>query len=162
MDFYLFSGSDTWTARKMWTYSSVDIPGARPSRMDRLKIYMSECVVCFCIVFFIVCVGLLLYLFFHLYTTINNNKIDGNLAESWFWPLSLGLQLFVKTEGWFPPKTKDIFRMICGGFLITPVVLSFLHSILEWLGNIYRYNSSMQRWTLHLKKWHMPNKVCDL
>ncbi|KAF9424567.1 hypothetical protein HW555_000378 [Spodoptera exigua] len=68
---------------QMWTYSSVDIPGQHVSRTDRIKIYLSECVVCFCIVFFILCVGLLLYLFFHLYTTVTNaGKLAGTLAES--------------------------------------------------------------------------------
>lgn len=69
---------------QMWTYSSVEIPGSRVSRTDRIKIYLSECVVCFCIVFFIICVGLLLYLFFHLYSTVSTaGKLAGNLAESW-------------------------------------------------------------------------------
>lgn len=55
----------------------------RISRMDRFRIYLSECVVCFCIMFFIVCVALLLYLFFHLYSSVTStNKFAGNLAES--------------------------------------------------------------------------------
>lgn len=67
---------------QMWTYSSVDIP-SRVSRTERIRIYISECVVCFCILFFIVCVGLLLYLFFHLYNTVTNtHKNIVTLIES--------------------------------------------------------------------------------
>ena len=81
IDALLFSGVIATVS--MWTYSSVDIPGPHVSRTERVKIYLSECIVCFCIVFFILCVGLLLYLFFHLYSTVTTaGKLAGTLAES--------------------------------------------------------------------------------
>lgn len=64
----------------MWNYSAVDNPG-QINRIDRVRLFCSECIVCFCILFFIVCVGLLLYLFFHLYNTLSADaKI---VVESW-------------------------------------------------------------------------------
>lgn len=65
-------------------YSSIDMQTYRLSRTDRLRIYLSECMVCFCIVFFVICVGLLLYLFVHLYSSLSTNgKFASGLAESW-------------------------------------------------------------------------------
>ncbi|OWR48935.1 hypothetical protein KGM_215481 [Danaus plexippus plexippus] len=66
----------------MWTYSSVELPSNRVNRTERFRIYLSECIVCFCILFFIVCVGLLLYLFFHLYSTVTKARKMETLIES--------------------------------------------------------------------------------
>lgn len=68
---------------QMWTYSSVELPSNRVNRTERFRIYLSECIVCFCILFFIVCVGLLLYLFFHLYSTVTKARKMETLIESW-------------------------------------------------------------------------------
>ncbi|KAG6455118.1 hypothetical protein O3G_MSEX009041 [Manduca sexta] len=83
MDFNIDSSiMRSYPSAEMWNYSSVE-SGQQLSRMDRIRVYLSECVVCFCILFFIVCVGLLLYLFFHLYSTVTTaGKIAGTLAES--------------------------------------------------------------------------------